>query len=133
MGLSDACRRPTTTRACAGLSSCARGVWRWCCRLYCMRRVDCRACQVQACEAVPWGIGKHELDQRQHYVPGALGAEAVVAGDHAVVLMTWDKVCQSVQYVVQSGIEHRQMNRSARACCGSAASGRWRASSSSLP
>ena len=28
--------------------------------LYCMRRVDCRACG--ACvEAVPWGIGKHQL------------------------------------------------------------------------
>ena len=28
--------------------------------LYCMRRVDCRACGVRV-EAVPWGIGKHQL------------------------------------------------------------------------
>jgi transposase len=28
--------------------------------LYCMRRVDCSACGVRV-EAVPWGIGKHQL------------------------------------------------------------------------
>jgi transposase len=28
--------------------------------LYCMRRVDCRSCGVRV-EAVPWGIGKHQL------------------------------------------------------------------------
>jgi transposase len=28
--------------------------------LYCMRRVDCHTCGVRV-EAVPWGIGKHQL------------------------------------------------------------------------
>ena len=67
--------------------------------LYHMRQVDCRACGVRV-ETVPWGIGKHQLTKALFL--SALGAEVVLAGDRRVSFRTsWDKVCQSVEYVVQ--------------------------------
>jgi transposase len=40
--------------------------------LYCMRRVDCRACGV-CVEVVPWGIGKHQLTKAYMLFLGAPG------------------------------------------------------------
>ena len=100
-------RRPMIICRCAGFEF----VPLWGCMvvlLYHMRRVDCRACGVRV-EAVPWGIGKHLADQGLHAVPGALGAEVVLARDRRRISSTWDKVCQSVEYVVQWGLEHRQL------------------------
>ena len=76
--------------------------------LYCMRRVDCRACGVRV-EAVPWGIGKHQLTKAYmlflaHWARKLSWQETAVS-----FRSTWDKVCQSVEYVVQWGIEHRQL------------------------
>ena len=76
--------------------------------LYCMRRVDCRACGVRV-EAVPWGIGKHQLTKAYmlflaHWARKLSWQETAVS-----FRTTWDKVCQSVEYVVQWGIEHRQL------------------------
>ena len=127
--------------------------------LYCMRRVDCRACGVRV-EAVPWGIGKHQLTKAYmlflaHWARKLSWQETAVS-----FRTTWDKVCQSVEaLVVQWGIEHRQLGPIAaigvdadRRCQGSQIPdaglpdrtalhapavdrprGRWRASSSSLP
>jgi hypothetical protein len=76
--------------------------------LYCMRRVDCRACGVRV-EAVPWGIGKHQLTKAYmlflaHWARKLSWQETAVS-----FRSTWDKVCQSVEYVVQWGLEHRQL------------------------
>ena len=76
--------------------------------LYCMRRVDCRTCGVRV-EAVPWGIGKHQLTKAYmlflaHWARKLSWQETAVS-----FRTTWDKVCQSVEYVVQWGIEHRQL------------------------
>jgi transposase len=76
--------------------------------LYCMRRVDCRTCGVRV-EAVPWGIGKHQLTKAYmlflaHWARKLSWQETAVS-----FRSTWDKVCQSVEYVVQWGIEHRQL------------------------
>jgi transposase len=76
--------------------------------LYCMRRVDCRACGVRV-EAVPWGVGKHQLTKAYmlflaHWARKLSWQETAVS-----FRTTWDKVCQSVEYVVQWGIEHRQL------------------------
>ena len=76
--------------------------------LYCMRRVDCRACGVRV-EAVPWGIGKHQLTKAYmlflaHWARKLSWQETALS-----FCSTWDKVCQSVEYVVQWGLEHRQL------------------------
>ena len=76
--------------------------------LYCMRRVDCRACGVRV-EAVPWGIGKHQLTKAYmlflaHWARKLSWQETALS-----FRSTWDKVCQSVEYVVQWGLEHRQL------------------------
>src|SRR6202158_3773547 len=76
--------------------------------LYCMRRVDCRTCGVRV-EAVPWGIGKHQLT-KAYMLFLAQWARKLSWQETAVSFRTtWDKVCQSVEYVVQWGIEHRQL------------------------
>ena len=77
--------------------------------LYCMRRVDCRSCGVRV-EAVPWGIGKHQLTFKAYMLFLAHWARKLSWQETAVSFRTtWDKVCQSVEYVVQWGIEHRQL------------------------
>ena len=85
--------------------------------LYCMRRVDCRTCGVRV-ETVPWGIGKHQLTKAYMlFLAHSLGTRAQGNGARKLSWQettvsfrtTWDKVCQSVEYVVQWGIEHRQL------------------------
>ena len=76
--------------------------------LYHMRRVDCRACGVRV-EAVPWGIGKHQLTKAYmlflaHWARKLSWQETAVA-----FRTTWDKVCQSVGSMVQWGLQHRQL------------------------
>ena len=73
-----------------------------------MRRVDCRSCGVRV-EAVPWGTGKLQLTKAYmlflaHWARKLSWQETAVS-----FRSTWDKVCQSVEYVVQWGIEHRQL------------------------
>jgi len=76
--------------------------------LYHMRRVDCRTCGVRV-EAVPWGVGKHQLTKAYmlflaHWAR-KLSWQETARSFHS----TWEKVCQSVEYVVQWGLEHRQL------------------------
>jgi transposase len=76
--------------------------------LYCMRRVDCRVCGVRV-EAVPWGIGKHQLTKAYMLFLAHWARKLSWQETAASFRTTWDKVCQSVEYVVQWGIEHRQL------------------------
>lgn len=76
--------------------------------LYSMRRVECRACGVKV-EQVPWGIGKHTLTQAYmlylaHWAR-KLSWQETARSFHT----SWEKVCQAVEYVVQWGLEHRQL------------------------
>lgn len=76
--------------------------------LYSMRRVQCRACGVKV-EAVPWGIGKHTLT-RAYMLYLAHWARKLSWKETARSFHTsWEKVCQAVEYVVQWGLEHRQL------------------------
>jgi transposase len=76
--------------------------------LYCMRRVDCRVCGVKV-EQVPWGIGKHTLTQA-YMLYLAHWARKLSWKETAQSFHTsWEKVCQAVEYVVQWGLEHRQL------------------------
>ena len=76
--------------------------------LYRMRRVDCRACGVRV-EELPWAIGKHQLTKAYmlflaHWARKLSWQETAVA-----FRSTWDKVCQAVEYVVEWGLEHRNL------------------------
>lgn len=76
--------------------------------LYSMRRVECRACGVKV-EEVPWGIGKHTLT-RAYMLYLAHWARKLSWQETARSFHTsWEKVCQAVEYVVQWGLEHRQL------------------------
>jgi transposase len=76
--------------------------------LYCMRRVDCRRCGVKV-EQVPWGIGKHTLT-RAYMLYLAHWARKLSWKETALSFRTtWDQVCQAVEYVVQWGLEHREL------------------------
>jgi transposase len=76
--------------------------------LYRMRRVQCRACGVKV-EAVPWGIGKHTLT-RAYMLYLAHWAKKLSWKETAQSFhSSWEKVCQAVEYVVQWGLEHRQL------------------------
>jgi transposase len=76
--------------------------------LYCMRRVDCRHCGVKV-EEVPWGIGKHTLT-KAYMLYLAHWARKLSWKETAQSFHTsWEKVCQAVEYVVQWGLEHRQL------------------------
>jgi transposase len=74
-----------------------------------MRRVNCPKCGVKV-EEVPWGIGKNELTKTyMQYL--AHWAKKLSWMDVAVSFMTsWEKVFNSVRYVVEWGIEHRELS-----------------------
>ena len=70
--------------------------------LYCMRRVDCRTCGVRV-EAVPWGVGKHQLTKAYMLFLAHWARKLSWQETAGSFRSTWDKVCQSVEYVVQWG------------------------------
>ena len=76
--------------------------------LYHMRRVDCRACGVRV-EAVPWGIGKHQLTKAYMLFLAHWARKLSWQETASSFRSTWDKVSQSVEYVVRWGLEHRQL------------------------
>jgi transposase len=76
--------------------------------LYVMRRVECRGCGVRV-EALPWAMGKHTLT-KAYMLFLAHWARKLSWRETARTFHTsWDKVCHAVEYVVQWGLEHRQL------------------------
>ncbi len=76
--------------------------------LYTMRRVDCRSCGVRV-EELPWAIGKHQLT-KTYMIFLAHWARKLSWKETALSFHTsWEKVCQSVEYIVQWGLEHRTL------------------------
>lgn len=76
--------------------------------LYCMRRVNCQRCGVKV-EEVPWGTGKHTLC-KVYMLYLAHWARKLSWKETAQSFHTsWEKVVQSVEYVVQWGLEHREL------------------------
>jgi len=75
---------------------------------YTMRRVDCRDCGVKV-EAVPWASGKHACcDVHRHFL--ASWAKRLSWKETAQCFQTsWDTVCRSVQWVVDYGLKHRDL------------------------
>jgi transposase len=76
--------------------------------LYCMRRVQCRQCGVKV-EQVPWATGKHSLT-KAYMLYLAHWARKLSWKETALSFRTtWDQVGQAVEYVVQWGLEHREL------------------------
>ncbi len=76
--------------------------------LYSMRRVECRRCGVEV-EEVPWATGKHQLT-RAYMLYLAHWARKLSWKETAQSFHTsWEKVQQAVAYVVQWGLEHREL------------------------
>jgi transposase len=75
---------------------------------YRMRRVRCGACGVKV-EQVPWAAGKHTLT-RAYMLHLAHWARKLSWLETARSFHTsWEKVCHAVEYVVQWGLEHREL------------------------
>lgn len=76
--------------------------------LYSMRRVACPQCGIKV-EEVPWATGKHQLT-KAYMLYLAHWARKMSWKDTALSFhTTWEKVQQAVAYVVQWGLEHRQL------------------------
>ena len=76
--------------------------------LYAMRRVQCGDCGVKV-ESVPWAMGKHSLT-KAYMLYLAHWARKLSWKETALSFGTsWDQVCQAVEYVVQWGLEHREL------------------------
>jgi len=76
--------------------------------LYRMRRVNCGQCGVVV-EEVPWGSGKHQLT-KVYMQFLAHWARKLSWKEVAESFQTsWEKVCDSVEYVVQWGLQNRAL------------------------
>ena len=77
--------------------------------LYAMRRVNCRHCGVTV-EAVPWALGKRRTT-RAYAVFLARWARRLSWSEVAEVFhTTWENVYCSVKWVVDYGLEHRDLS-----------------------
>lgn len=74
--------------------------------VYFMRRVNCRQCGIVV-EEVPWGLGKHTLTKTYMHFLGHWARKLSWKETAASFHTTWDKVHDSVAYLVAFGLEHR--------------------------
>lgn len=76
--------------------------------VYAMRRVDCPRCGVTV-EQVPWGDGKRHLT-RAYAVFLATWARRLSWKEVSTIFrVSWEKVYRSVAWVVEYGLEHRDL------------------------
>jgi transposase len=77
--------------------------------LYCMRRIDCAACGVTT-ELIPWADGKQKscYVYRQFLATWAKRMSWSEVG--RVFHVSWGVVFRSVEWVVQWGLEHRELS-----------------------
>ncbi len=75
---------------------------------YTMRRVNCPDCGVKV-EEVPWATGKHaSCNVLRHFL--SAWAKRLSWKETAQCFQTsWDTVCRSVQWVVDYGLKHRDL------------------------
>ena len=74
--------------------------------IYSMRRVDCKRCGIVV-EEVPWGMGKHSLTKVYMHFPGHWARKLSWKETAESFHTTWDKVHDSVEFLVTWGLEHR--------------------------
>ena len=73
-----------------------------------MRRVECVTCGVKV-EQVPWAMGKHTLPRAYRLFLAQWARKLSWAETARSFHTSWEKVYQAVEYVVQWGLEHRQL------------------------
>jgi transposase len=71
-----------------------------------MRRVDCKGCGITV-EEVPWGMGRHSSTRVYMHFPGHWARKLSWKETAESFHTTWDKVHDSVSYLVSCGLEHR--------------------------
>lgn len=76
--------------------------------LYRMRRVACGDCGIVV-EEVPWGSGKHQLTKAYMQFLGRWARKLSWKEVAESFQTSWEKVCHSVEYLVEWGLAHRQM------------------------
>jgi len=74
--------------------------------VYFMRRVNCPQCGVMT-EEVPWGMGKHSSTRVHMHFLGHWARKLSWKETAESFHTTWDKVHDSVSYLVRYGLEHR--------------------------
>ena len=74
--------------------------------VYCMRRVDCKQCGIVV-EEVPWGSGKRSLTKVYRHFLGHWARKLSWKETAEAFRTSWDKVHDSVVYLVGFGLEHR--------------------------
>ena len=76
--------------------------------LYAMRRVACKTCGIKV-EEVPWGMGKHTLTKAYMLYLAHWARKLSWLETARSFHISWEKVFQAVEYVVQWGLEHRNL------------------------
>jgi transposase len=74
--------------------------------VYFMRRVDCQRCGI-AVEEVPWGMGKHSSTRVYMHFLGHWARKLSWKETAESFHTSWDKVHDSVAYLVAFGLENR--------------------------
>ena len=72
-----------------------------------MRRVDCKQCGVVVVEEVPWGSGKHSSTKVHMHFLGHWARKLSWKETAEAFRTSWDKVHDSVAYLVTWGLAHR--------------------------
>ena len=78
---------------------------------YQMRRVSCKACDRVLVETVPWSTGKHHLTDIYRCVLARWAKKLSWTEVARSFRTSWDKVYDSVQYVVEYGLAHRRLDQ----------------------
>jgi transposase len=76
--------------------------------VYAMRRVDCPRCGVTV-EQVPWGDGKRHLTRAYAVFLATWGRRLSWKEVSTIFRVSWEKVYRSVAWVVEYGLEHRDL------------------------
>ena len=77
--------------------------------VYAMRRVDCPRCGVKV-EQVPWGDGKRHLTQAYAVFLACWARRLSWKEVSTIFRVSWEKVYRSVTWVVEYGLEHRDLD-----------------------
>jgi transposase len=73
-----------------------------------MRRVNCKSCKIVV-EQTPWASGKHHLTKAYMQFLAQWARKLSWQETAQTFRTSWDKVCHSVEYVVQWGLKNRTL------------------------
>ena len=77
--------------------------------LYSMRRVSCSSCGGIVVEQVPWASGKHHLTKAYMQFLAQWARKLSWQETAETFRTSWNKVCHSVEYVVEWGLKNRKL------------------------